>query len=165
LARPARDDSQVQELEERVIHAWRCATVMKGGRRVSFGALVVVGNGNGSVGWGYGKAQEVPAAIEKAIRHARKSLVRVPLVGGTIPHEVIGNAGASKVVLVPASAGTGVIAGAVVRAVADCAGIRDLLTKSLGSHNAKNLVKAAFDALSRVRTRELVEKLRGVTLS
>ena len=147
------------------MNIWRCATVVKGGRRFSFGALVVVGTGAGVVGWGYGKAKEVPMAIEKAVRQARKQLVRVPLDGDTIPHEMIGRAGAAKVVLLPASSGTGVIAGAAVRAVADCAGIRDILSKSLGSNNSKNLVKATFNGLQSLRTKAYVEKLRGVKLS
>jgi len=147
------------------VNIWRCATVVKGGRRFSFGALVVVGTGAGVVGWGYGKAKEVPMAIEKAVRQARKQLVRVPLDGDTIPHEMIGRAGAAKVVLLPASSGTGVIAGAAVRAVADCAGIRDILSKSLGSNNSKNLVKATFNGLQSLRTKAYVEKLRGVKLS
>jgi len=147
------------------VNIWRCATVVKGGRRFSFGALVVVGTGAGVVGWGYGKAKEVPMAIEKAVRQARKQLVRVPLDGDTIPHEMIGRAGAAKVVLLPANSGTGVIAGSAVRAVADCAGIRDILSKSLGSNNSKNLVKATFNGLQSLRTKAYVEKLRGVKLS
>jgi len=165
LARPGFVDDQGLDFEERVVNIWRCATVVKGGRRFSFGALVVVGTGAGVVGWGYGKAKEVPTAIEKAVRQARKQLIRVPLNGDTIPHEIIGKAGAARVVLLPASSGTGVIAGAAVRAVADCAGIRDILSKSLGSNNSKNLVKATFNGLQSLRTKAYVEKLRGVTLS
>ena len=165
MARPGYVDDQGMELEERVVKLWRCATVVKGGRRFSFGALAVVGNGTGVVGWGYGKATEVPMAIEKAVRHARKQLVRFPLVGDTIPHEVIGRAGAAKVALLPASPGTGVIAGEAVRAIADCGDIRDVLSKSLGSNNKRNLVKAAFDGLKQLRTKAYVEKLRGVKLS
>ena len=165
MARPGYVSDQGLEFEERVVNIWRCSTVVKGGRRFSFGALVVVGNGAGVVGWGYGKAKEVPTAIEKAVRKARKQLVRIPLDGDTIPHEVIGRAGAAKVVLLPASPGTGVIAGAAVRSVADCTGIRDILSKSLGSNNAKNLVKATLNGLQSLRTKDYVEQLRGVKLS
>ena len=138
---------------------------MRGGRRFSFSALVVMGDGNGSVGYGYGKAREVPLAIAKALKAARKAMVRVPLVRETIPHPVRARFGASRVALVPAGPGTGVIAGAAVKAVAECAGIRNLLTKSFGSNNAKNLVKAVFAGLSELRDRDEVASLRGVSLS
>ena len=138
---------------------------MRGGRRFSFSALVVIGDGNGSAGYGYGKAREVPLAIAKALKAARKGMVRVPLVRETIPHQVLARFGASRVVLVPAGPGTGVIAGAAVKAVAECAGIRNLLTKSFGSNNAKNLVKAVFAGLAELRDRDEVTRLRGVSLS
>ena len=157
-------DSEGVELEERVVNIWRCAATVKGGRRFSFAAMVVVGSGNGLVGWGYGKAREVPGAIDKAIKDARKKLVSVDLLGESIPHEVRGRFGAAKVILVPAAPGTGVIAGSAVRAVCDCLGIRDVLTKSFGSNNEKNLVKATFDGLSQLRSRERIARLRGVDL-
>jgi small subunit ribosomal protein S5 len=136
--------------------------VVKGGRRFSFTALVVTGNGRGQVGWGYGKAVEVPLAVEKATKAANRNQVRVPVVGTTIPHQVIGRFGASKVLLMPASPGTGIIAGATVRSVVESAGIRDILTKSRGSNNPVNLVKATMNALSKLRTREDIAHLRGV---
>ncbi len=153
------------ELIEKVIKIKRCAAVVKGGRRFSFAALVVVGNGRGKVGWGYGKANEVPPSVEKASKDGQRSMVEVPLDGGTIPHQVVGRYGAARVVMVPASPGTGVIAGSAVRAVCEAAGIHDILTKSFGSNNPTNLVKAAMQALGAMRTRQEVERLRGVTLS
>ena len=138
---------------------------MKGGRRFSFAGLVVVGNGQGKVGWGYGKANEVPPAVEKAIKDGMKNLVEVPLASGTIPHRVVGVSGTSRVIMLPANPGTGVIAGASVRAVCESAGIQDVLTKAQGSTNPLNLVKAAINALEQLRTREDVERLRGVSLS
>lgn len=152
------------QLEERVVKIDRCAATVKGGRRFSFSAMVVVGSGNGLAGWGYGKAREVPGAIEKALKDARKRIVSVDLMGETIPHEVRGRFGAAHVILLPASPGTGVIAGSAVRAVCDCLGVRDVLTKSFGSTNAKNLVKAMFDGLMQLRSRERVALLRGVKL-
>jgi len=152
------------ELEERVVDIWRCTTVVKGGKRFNFAALVVVGTGTGVVGWGYGKAREVPMAIEKAIKEAKKRLIKFDFKR-TVPHEVWGHSDASRVKLIPAAPGTGVIAGAAVRAVADCLGLKDLLTKCYGSNNAKNMVKATFDGLMRIRTRQEVEKLRGVSLA
>ncbi len=136
----------------------------QGGRRFSFNALVVVGNGRGQVGWGYGKANEVPPAVEKGVKDAHKQMNRINLRGGTIPHAVIGRFGAAKVLLMPASPGTGVIAGGAVRAVVGAAGVKDILTKSFGSNNKLNLVKAAIDALLRLRTKEEIARLRGVTL-
>ena len=149
---------------ERVVQIRRCACVVKGGRRFSFAALVVTGDGNGKAGFGYGKAVEVPLAVEKATKQANRGQQNVPLVGTTIPHEVIGRFRASRVVLIPAKPGSGIKAGDTVRAVMESAGISDILTKSFGSPNPLNLVKATFDALSQLRTREQVERLRGVTL-
>jgi small subunit ribosomal protein S5 len=156
-------DSTGLELEERVVDIWRCAKVVKGGKRFNFAALVVVGTGTGVAGWGYGKAREVPIAIEKAIKAARKQLMKFNFKR-TIPHEVLGKHKASQVKLIPAAPGTGVIAGAAVRAVADCLGLKDLLTKCYDSTNSKNVVKATFKGLMNVRTRAEVEKLRGVKL-
>jgi small subunit ribosomal protein S5 len=153
-------------LEERVIDIWRCATVVKGGKRFSFAVMAVVGNGAGVLGVGYGKAREVPNAIEKAAKDAKKHLVRVVTYGSTIPHEVRGRYGASEVVMMPALPGTGVIAGAPVRAVLECIGARDVLTKSVGgSNNAKNLVKAAVNGLLLLRARETAAELRGVQIA
>lgn len=134
-----------------VVRIARCAKVMKGGRRFSFSALVVAGDGAGKIGWGYGKAPGVPAAIEKATKKAKHNMFCVNIKDGTIPHKVIGRLGSSKVVMLPASKGTGVIAGAAVRAVVTCAGIHDILTKSLGSNNSMNLVKATFDGISKLK--------------
>jgi small subunit ribosomal protein S5 len=153
------------EYIDRVVKIKRCAAVVKGGRRFSFAAMVVVGDANGKVGWGYGKANEVPPSVEKAQKQASRSMVEVPIVEGTIPHHVNGRFGAAKVVLVPAGPGTGVIAGAAVRAVCESAGITNILTKSFGSNNPVTLVKATFDALSKLRTKEDIERLRGVTVS
>ncbi|MEK6239717.1 MAG: 30S ribosomal protein S5 [Planctomycetales bacterium] len=153
------------ELVDRVVKIRRCAAVVKGGRRFSFNALVVVGDGKGRVGWGYGKANEVPPSVEKAVKDAQRKLITVPMDGGTIPHQVKGRFGAAKVVLVPAQPGTGVIAGDSVRAVCVSAGIQDILTKSFGSHTPSNLVKATIQALSSLRSKQEVERLRGVTLS
>ncbi len=149
-------------LEERVIDIWRCATVVKGGKRFSFAVMSVVGNGAGVMGIGYGKAREVPNAIEKAVKDAKKHLVRIPTFGSTIPHEVRGRYGASQVVMIPALPGTGVIAGSAVRAVLECIGVHDVLTKSVGgSNNAKNLVRAAQNGLETLRSRDTVAALRG----
>ena len=143
----------------------RCAAVVKGGRRFSFTALVVVGDGKGRVGYGYGKANEVPPAVDKATKDATRSFRTIRLEGGTIPHQIKGRFGAAQVVLVPAAPGTGVIAGAAVRAVCEAAGIKDILTKSFGSTNPINLVKATVEALESMRGRQEVEALRGVKLS
>jgi small subunit ribosomal protein S5 len=153
------------ELGENIVAIRRCATVVKGGRRFSFAAMVVVGDGKGKVGWGYGKANEVPPSVEKARKEGMRSMVAVPLEGATIPHVVEGRYGAAHVVLVPAAPGTGVIAGTAVRAVCESAGIHDILTKSFGSNNPVSLVKAAFAALAQLRPKQDVERLRGVTLS
>jgi small subunit ribosomal protein S5 len=154
-----------RELIDKVVKIRRCAAVVKGGRRFSFTALVVVGDGQGKVGWGYGKANEVPPAVEKAVKDGARSLVPIALEGTTIPHVVKGRFGAAQVVLVPAGPGTGVIAGAAVRAVCEACGISDILTKSFGSNNPINLVKAAISALQTLRSRGEVERLRGVSLS
>lgn len=150
---------------ERTIKIRRCAAVVKGGRRFSFAAMVVVGNGDGKVGWGYGKANEVPPSVEKATKQASREQVEVAIEDGTIPHKVTGRFGAGRVVLVPAGPGTGVIAGAAVRAVCEAAGIKNILTKSIGTNNPITLVKATFDALDKLRTQQDVERLRGVSLS
>jgi len=147
---------------ERVVQIRRCACVVKGGRRFSFAALVVVGDEHGRVGYGYGKATEVPIAVEKAKSQAGRRMASVPLEGTTIPHQVVGRFGSAKVLLLPASPGTGIIAGATVRAVVESVGIRDILTKSRGSSNPVNLVKATVNALTKLRTRDEVARLRGV---
>ena len=158
---PPREESPYDDV---LVKLFRCATVVKGGRRFSFGALVVVGDRKGKVGYGYGKANEVPPAVEKGIKQARRKLMDVPLRGTTIPHRIMGRYGASKILLIPASEGTGVIAGAAPRAVLELAGVKDVLTKCYGSTSAKNLVKATINGLSRLRTRKQVEALRGVKL-
>ena len=152
------------ELIDKVIKIKRCAAVVKGGRRFSFAAMVVVGNGRGKVGWGYGKANEVPPSVEKAVKDGSRSMFEISLDQGTIPHSVEGRFGAARVVLVPASPGTGVIAGDAVRAVCEAAGIHNILTKSFGSNNPVNLVKASIEALKQLRTRSDIERLRGVSL-
>lgn len=151
-------------LESTTIAVQRTSTTVKGGRRFSFGALVVVGDRRGRVGYGYGKSNEVPSAIEKAQKYARKAMRPIPMVGTTIPHEVEGSFRASKVRLVPASPGTGVVAGQSVRAILEMAGVTDCLTKCYGSTNAVNVLKAAFDGLGRLRLGSQVAELRGVTL-
>ncbi len=151
-------------LEETVVKVNRCAKVVKGGRRFSFSALVVLGNKAGRVGVGFGQAKEVPAAVEKAVKDARKNLLVVHLRNNTIWHEIIGAYGGARVKLIPAAPGTGIIAGASVRAVAEASGIKDLLTKSYGSTNPVNMVKATLIGLTAIRSRDEVEKLRGVSI-
>jgi small subunit ribosomal protein S5 len=158
------ESSRSGELVEKVIRIRRCAAVVKGGRRFSFNGMVVVGNGRGKVGAGYGKANEVPPAVEKAVKDGSRALIDVPLEGSTIAHAVLGHFGASDVILLPASPGTGVIAGAAVRAVCEAAGIHDVLTKTYGSTNPINVVKATLNALKQLRTPVEVQRLRGVTL-
>jgi len=153
------------ELIDKVIKIRRCAAVVKGGRRFSFTALVVVGDGRGKVGWGYGKAKEVPPAVEKAIKDGARNMHDIPMSGTTIPHTIHGHFGAARVVLVPARPGTGVIAGAAVRAVCEACGIRDILTKAFGSTNPINLVKASINAMRQLRSQGEVERLRGVSLT
>lgn len=153
------------ELIDKVIKIRRCAAVVKGGRRFSFAAMVVVGNGAGRVGWGYGKANEVPPAVDKAQKDAQRSMIEVPKEGATIPHATQGHFGSSDVILLPASPGTGVIAGAAVRAVCEAAGIHDVLSKCYGSTNPINIVKATIDAIQKLRPKHEVERLRGVSLS
>ena len=151
-------------VESTVVRVYRCAKVVKGGRTFSFGALVVAGDRRGNVGIGYAKANEVPPAVEKATKDARRNMFRVSLKGSTIPHPVRGSAGASTVVLVPARPGTGVTAGKSVRPVLELAGISDVLSKAYGSTSPKNLVKATIDALRKLQSRDQVERTRGVSL-
>jgi small subunit ribosomal protein S5 len=154
-------DPSTLELTDRVIHISRVAKVVKGGRRFSFSALVVVGDGHGHVGSGLGKAKEVPEAIRKAVEHAKRNLIKVPLINKTIPYEVTGKFGAARILMKPASEGTGVIAGAAVRAIAESAGIENILTKSLGSNNPYNLIKATLQAIQQLKYPEEVLQKRA----
>lgn len=158
------NDFGKEGLVDRTVQIKRCAAVVKGGRRFSFAAMVVVGDGKGRVGWGYAKANEVPPSVEKAQKQAMRSMIETPITHGTISHRVEGHYGAARVILLPASSGTGVIAGAAVRAVCECAGITDILTKSFGTSNQVTVVKATMLALKKLRTKADIERLRGVTL-
>ena len=153
------------EFAETVVHINRVAKVVKGGKNFSFSAVVVAGDGSGQVGYGTGKAREVPPAIQKASEQARKEMIKIPLVGGTVPHLVWGRWGATRVLLRPASPGTGVIAGGGVRSVMESAGVADVLTKIVGSRNPFNVVRATFDAIDRLMTRTQVTRLRGVDIN
>ena len=157
-------DREPSPYDEAVVKIYRCSTVVKGGRRFSFAALVVAGDRAGHVGWGYGKANEVPLAVEKAMKEARKSLKAVTLAGNTIPHKIVGRFGGSSIILLPAREGTGVIAGASARAVLELAGVQDVLTKIQGSTAPKNVVKATLDGLLKLRSPQQVQELRGVVL-
>ena len=157
-------DQEEKPFEDTVVKVFRCSKVVKGGRRFSFAALVVVGDRAGAVGVGYGKANEVPMAVEKGVKDAKKSLQRIALVDRTIPHRVDGKYGATRIILVPASPGTGVIAGSSARAVLEYAGVQDVLTKVYGSTSAKNVVKATLNGLLRLRTKDVVESRRGVEI-
>ncbi len=164
MARGRSSDREASSQNETVVKIYRCSTVVKGGRRFSFAALVVVGDRAGHVGWGYGKANEVPLAVEKAMKEARKSLKPVTLAGNTIPHKIIGRFGASSIILLPAREGTGVIAGASARAVLELAGVENVLTKIQGSTSPKNVVKATLNGLMNLRSPLQVQELRGVAL-
>ncbi|WP_305042434.1 30S ribosomal protein S5 [Geoalkalibacter sp.] len=157
-----RIDANEMNLTDRVIHINRNAKVVKGGRRFSFSALVVVGDGQGCVGVGLGKAKEVPEAIRKGVERAKKDLIKVPMAGGTIPFDVLGKFGAGKVLLKPASAGTGVIAGGAARAILEAAGVENVLSKCLGSNNPHNVVKATINALSQLKSAETILARRGI---
>ncbi len=158
------EDQDGVEIVDRLVNLNRCAKVVKGGRRFSFSALVVAGDGQGRVGAGLGKANEVPEAIRKGFDQAKKSMFSIPLEAGTIPHDIIGEYGSARVVLRPASEGTGVIAGGAVRAVVESAGISNILTKCLGSTNPHNAVKATIDGLQRLRSREEIAQRRGIEM-
>ena len=152
-------------LLEKIVYLNRVAKVVKGGRRFSFSALVVVGDGNGNVGYGLGKAQEVPEALRKATEHARKNMMSVPLVDGTLPYDVLGRYGSGRVLLKPASKGTGIIAGGAVRAIMEAAGVNDVLAKAIGTNNPHNVLKATMAGLASLRSAEEVSEMRGKTLT
>lgn len=158
-----RNEPKESEMIDRVIHINRCSKVVKGGRRFSFSALVVVGDGSGRVGFGHGKAKEVPEAIRKGVEKAKKSMITVPLEDRTIPYDVLGKFGAGSVLLKPASKGTGVIAGGPARAVLEAAGVGDILSKCLGSNNPHNVVKATMNALGQLRSADEIRSRRGIT--
>jgi small subunit ribosomal protein S5 len=157
-------EQEEKPLEDTVVQVFRCSKVVKGGRRFSFAALVVVGDRAGTIGVGYGKANEVPQAVEKSVKDAKKNLHKIILEDRTIPHQVIGKYRATKITLVPASPGTGVIAGSSARAILEYAGVQDVLTKVYGSTSAKNVVKATLNGLLKLRNKEMVESLRGIKI-
>ncbi|MDD2260450.1 MAG: 30S ribosomal protein S5 [Acholeplasmataceae bacterium] len=164
MAKQQRREKEIDIFEDRVVSINRVTKVVKGGRRIRFSALVIVGDKNGTVGFGTGKAQEVPDAIKKAIQAAKNNTIKVNLVGATIPHGVVGKYGASSVLLRPASEGTGVIAGGAVRTICELAGINDILSKSLGSKSPINTVRATFAGLELLKTKEDVAELRGISV-
>jgi small subunit ribosomal protein S5 len=163
--RYVQEEQQDNQFEERVVSINRVTKVVKGGRRFRFAALVVIGNKQGQIGFGTGKASEVPDAIKKAVEDAKTNMITVPIVGTTIPHAITGNYGAGKVFLKPASEGTGIIAGGAVRAVFELAGVNDILSKCIGSRTPINMVRATFEGLKELRTAETVAKLRGVDVA
>lgn len=166
MARKQQNDAGVPELQERVVYINRVSKVVKGGRRFALTALVVVGDGNGRVGVGMGKSAEVPTAIKKGVEDAKKNMFTVPLTAeGTVPHDIVGEFGSGRVLIMPAAPGTGVTAGGPVRAVMELAGVKNVLTKSLGTQNAMNVVKAAAEGLKNMQSREQVAERRGMTVA